>query len=81
MLGKLAGAWLGKKIAGPNQGAKGAILGYGAAALARRSVPLLAGAAIGGWAFKRWRAHRRSHASYPAEATPRVPESETRSPS
>ena len=39
MFGKLAGAWLGEKIAGQNQGAKGAILGYGAAALARRSVP------------------------------------------
>ena len=32
MLGKLAGAWLGEKIAGPNRGAKGAILGFGAAA-------------------------------------------------
>ena len=39
MLGKLAGAWLGEKVAGPNKGAKGAILGYGAAALAKRSVP------------------------------------------
>ena len=38
MFGKLAGAWLGDKIAGRNQGAKGAILGYGAASLARRSV-------------------------------------------
>jgi hypothetical protein len=27
MLGKLAGAWLGEKVAGRNQGAKGAILG------------------------------------------------------
>src|SRR4051794_17356984 len=44
MLGKLAGAWLGEKIAGPNKGAKGAILGYGAVALARRSVPVLAAA-------------------------------------
>ena len=47
MLGKLAGAWLGEKIAGPNRGAKGAILGYGAAALARRSVPALAALALG----------------------------------
>jgi hypothetical protein len=59
MLGKLAGAWLGEKIAGRNEGAKGAILGYGAAALA-----------LGGWAFRRWRERRRSHASYPSEATP-----------
>ena len=41
MLGKIAGAFLGEKIAGRNNGAKGAILGYGAAALARRSVPAL----------------------------------------
>ncbi len=45
MFGKLAGAWLGEKLAGRNKGAKGAILGYGAAALARRSVPTLAAAA------------------------------------
>ena len=57
MLGKLAGAWLGEKVAGRNRGAKGAILGYGAAAL-------------GGWAFKTWRERRRSHPSYPSEATP-----------
>ena len=48
MLGKLAGAWLGGKVAGPNSGAKGAMLGYGAAAIARRSVPALAAIALGG---------------------------------
>ena len=52
MLGKLAGAWLGEKVAGKNEGAKGAILGYGAAALARRSVPTLAALALGGWALQ-----------------------------
>jgi hypothetical protein len=81
MLGKLAGAWLGEKIAGPHKGAKGAILGYGAAAVARRSVPTLAALALGGWAFRKWRDKRRAHASYPLEATPRVPASETASPS
>ena len=71
MIGKLFGAWLGEKIAGPNKGAKGAILGYGAAALARRSVPLLATVALGGWALKRWRSRRDRRApSYPSEATP-----------
>ena len=55
MLGKLAGAWLGEKVAGRKTGAKGAILGYGAAALARRSVPTLAALALGGWAFRKWR--------------------------
>jgi hypothetical protein len=73
MLGKLAGAWLGEKVAGPNQGAKGAILGYGAAAVARRSVPALAAVVLGGWAFRKWRDRRRSRASYPSEATPLSP--------
>ena len=45
MIGKLFGAWLGDKVAGKNEGAKGAILGYGAAALAKRSVPTLAAVA------------------------------------
>jgi len=70
MLGKLAGAWLGEKVAGPNKGVKGAALGYGAAALARRSVPTLAAVALGGWAYRRWRDRRRSSASYPSEASP-----------
>jgi hypothetical protein len=81
MIGKLFGAWLGGKVAGRNQGAKGAILGYGAAALARRSVPALAAVALGGWAFRKWREKRRAHASFPAEAAPRIPASETSSPS
>ncbi|HET7576222.1 MAG TPA: hypothetical protein VFK19_06620 [Sphingomicrobium sp.] len=70
MIGKLLGAWLGGKAAGKNERAKGAILGYGAAALAKRSVPLLAGAALAGWGWKKWREHRRSQPSYPSEATP-----------
>jgi hypothetical protein len=70
MLGKLAGAWLGSKVVGQNSGAKGAVLGYGAAALARRSVPALAAVAVGGWAFRKLRDRRRSRASYPSEATP-----------
>jgi hypothetical protein len=73
MLGKFAGAWLGQKVAGPNSGAKGAILGYGAAALARRSVPTLAALTIGGWAFRKWRDRRAARASYPSEATPSSP--------
>ena len=73
MIGKLFGAWLGEKVAGEHEGAKGAVLGYGAAALAKRSVPTLAALALGGWAFKKWRAKRRRNASYPSEATPSSP--------
>lgn len=73
MIGKLAGAWLGSQIAGRHRGARGAILGYGAAALARRSVPALAAVALGGWAFSKWRDKRRARAAYPSEATPSSP--------
>ena len=75
MIGKLFGAWLGEKIVGRNEGAKGALLGYGAAALARRSVPTLAALAVGGWAWRKWRNKRRADASYPSEATPSSPSS------
>jgi len=73
MLGKLAGAWLGERIAGRNSGAKGAIIGYGATALARRSVPALTAIALAGWAFRKWRDRRRAKAAYPSEATPSSP--------
>ena len=75
MIGKLFGAWLGEKAAGRNNGAKGALLGYGAAALARRSVPTLAAVTLGGWAWKKLRERQRAHPSYPSEATPSSPES------
>jgi hypothetical protein len=70
MIGKLMGAWLGDKVAGEHEGAKGAILGYGAAALARRSVPTLAALALGGWAFRKWRGKRRASPAYPSDASP-----------
>jgi hypothetical protein len=70
MIGKLFGAWLGEKVAGRHEGAKGAVLGYGAAALARRSIPALAALSLGGWAFRKWRDKRRARASYPSEGTP-----------
>jgi hypothetical protein len=70
MIGKLFGAWLGSKVAGGRSGARGAVLGYGAAALARRSVPALAAVALGGWAFNKWRERRRSEPAYPSEASP-----------
>ena len=69
MLGKIAGAFLGEKIAGRNNGAKGAILGYGAAALARRSVPALAAVTLLGWGYRKWRG-RRNAPTYPSEASP-----------
>lgn len=73
MIGKLFGAWVGEKVAGKNEGAKGAILGYGAASLAKRSVPTLAALALGGWAFRKWRGKRRANAAYPSDAAPSSP--------
>lgn len=71
MFGKLAGAWLGNRIAGRNSGTKGALLGFGAAALARRSVPALAAVAAAGWGYNKWRERRANRAaSYPPSATP-----------
>lgn len=76
MLGKIAGAWLGSRIAGRNTGTKGAILGYGAAALARRSVPALAAVAAAGWLFNRYQDKRRTRGpSYPSDASPASPSS------
>ena len=73
MIGKLFGAWLGEKAAGKDVRVKGAILGYGAASLAKRSVPTVAALVLGGWAFKRWRNKRRADAAYPSEAAPSSP--------
>jgi hypothetical protein len=72
MFGKLAGAWLGRRVAGRNSGAKGVLIGAGVAALARRGLgPLAAAAAVGYGAKKLWeRRNRRSRPSYPSEATP-----------
>lgn len=70
MLGKIAGALLGQKVAGRHSGTKGALLGYGAAALARRSVPALAAVAALGWGYNKWKERRARRAAYPAEATP-----------
>ena len=82
MLGKLAGAFIGNRIAGRNRGAKGAILGAGAAAVARRGFGPLAGALALGWGAKKlwdWRKGRSPR--FPAGATPRLPSSQTKSPS
>ena len=71
MLGKIAGALIGKRIAGRKSGAKGAILGYGAAALARRSVPALAAIAAIGWGAKKLYERRgRAKPTYPSDGAP-----------
>ena len=72
MFGKIAGALIGEKIAGRNSGARGALLGAGVAAVARRGLGPLAGALALGWGAKRlWEWRKRRNPSFPAEATPR----------
>lgn len=71
MFGKLAGAWLGSKIADRNSGAAGAAMGLGAAALARRGLGPLAMGALAVWGGRKLLERRRNRrASYPSEATP-----------
>ena len=75
MIGKIAGAMIGKRLAGRNGGAKGALLGYGAAALARRGLGPL-GLALGlGWGAKKLMDRRRARANphYPSDSNPSPP--------
>lgn len=84
MLGKLAGAIIGEKVAGRNRGARGAILGAGVAAIARRGFGPLAGALALGWGAKKlwqWRKDKRSRPHFPESAAPARPSSQTKSPS
>ena len=76
MFGKLAGAWIGNRIASRNSGAKGALMGLGVAAIARRGLgPLAAVLALGYGAKKLYSYGRRGrlNPSYPSDATPSPP--------
>ena len=76
MLGKIAGALIGRRIAGRHSRAKGALLGYGVAALARRGLAPLAAVAAIGWGAKKLYDRRRGRApSYPSDSAPSSPES------
>ena len=72
MLGKLAGAYLGEKMAGRNRGLGGALMGAGVAAVARRGLGPLALALGVGWAAKKmWdKRQDRRHPRYPSDASP-----------
>jgi hypothetical protein len=74
MFGKLASAWLGSRMLGRQSGAKGALLGIGVAALARRGLgPLAAVAALGWGAKKLYERRDRRSPAYPSDATPAPP--------
>lgn len=73
MLGKIAGAFIGNKMAGRNDGVKGALLGYGATAIARRGLGPLGVALALGWGGKKLYdkyQSRKTRPTYPADATP-----------
>lgn len=73
MLGKIAGAFIGNKVAGRQSGAKGALVGMGLAALARRGLGPLGLALGAGWAAKKFYEKRRTNRApvYPSDVTPR----------
>ena len=75
MLSRIAGAWLGSRVAGRNSGMKGALLGAGVAAIAKRGLgPLATIAAVGYGARKLWDwKQRRDAPNYPSEASPAPP--------
>ena len=73
VLGKLAGAFIGSKVAGRNEGVKGAILGAAGAHIARRGLGGLGTLALVGYGAKKlydWNKSRNSSPSFPASATP-----------
>ena len=66
MIGKIIGGIVGAKLAksepGGLQGPGGAVLGIGAAALARRlSLPAMLAIAAGGYAYKRYQDKQEKH--------------------
>ena len=74
MLGKIAGAWLGQKVAGPNKGTKGAIarLWRGRAGAAQR--PGAGRASPRGWGFSKWKERRARRPLIRRRRRPRRPE-------
>jgi len=72
MLGKLAGAFIGSKVAGRHSGTKGALLGIGLAAIARRGLGPLGLALGAGWAAKKLYEKRNAGRApvYPSDVTP-----------
>lgn len=72
MLGKIAGAFIGSKVAGRQSGAKGALLGLGLAAIARRGLGPLGLALGAGWAAKKIYDRRQAKRSpvFPPDVTP-----------
>ena len=64
MIGKILGAAIGRKLAGPNSEGKGSMIGWFAPAIARRISPPVAIALGGAYAAKKaWDWHRSRRAT------------------
>ncbi|WP_114226843.1 MULTISPECIES: hypothetical protein [Sphingomonas] len=73
MLGKLAGAFLGSRVAGRHEGVKGAILGAAGARIAARGLGPVGTALTLAWGAKKlyqWNRDRKAAPVYPRSATP-----------
>ena len=73
MLGNILGAIVGSKLAGRNEGVKGAMLGAAGARMARGGLGKLGTLALVGYGAKKlydWNRSRRTSPRFPASATP-----------
>jgi uncharacterized membrane protein YebE (DUF533 family) len=73
MLSKIAGAMIGKRLAGRRGGLRGALLGAAGARIATRGLGPLGTALAVGYGAKKlydWNRSRRTNPSFPASATP-----------
>lgn len=74
MLGKIAGAVIGGRLAGKNKGASGAVKGILVESVAKRLIPTIAAAAVLGYAYKKAKGSLdREPPSYPSDAEPSSP--------
>ncbi len=71
MFGKVAGALIGKRLAGRNSGATGALLGYGVASIARRGFGPLAATLAIAWGARKLYRQRDRFTRAAANKTPR----------
>jgi hypothetical protein len=71
MLGKIAAALIGDRVAGRNKGASGAIKGILVETVAKKVIPTIAAAAILGFAYKKAKGFfGKEEPSYPSDASP-----------
>jgi hypothetical protein len=73
MLGKIAAAIIGERLAGRNKGASGAVKGILVESVAKRLIPTIAAAAVLGYAYKKMKGSSNRGPSYPPDAEPSSP--------